>query len=424
MEKSTQSLLVIPSHDAGLQELLLSVKGMDRQVILLLTYYTHLQIPEHITVIRHGAKRKLADKKSWRQAVAKWLPNFMSSFIEHRIFSKQVAKRCAVLKALCQAHGITKILINNDRSAGFEYSAYLLRDSLDLTLIHLSFAASADINSIAFIRKNERYFYQKTPDWNTHIWDGRLLSFYPSAVKKHIQDNIGATINPFISGMSFCDFTLLQCEREKDRLLALGAQEERYYVTGQAVHDCLFESKNEDAQNILEQYQITSKQKFILLATPIYYELGFVSREAHDALISDLITELRRSNYPIIMTLHPKADPNDYQKFCGENVYVSHHLTYQILPHCEILVSAYSSVTEWALCLKKKILLVDQVGLNYDFFYKEFHLPVAKTTGHIWPSLQAALDEQPSYSEALLTKLPAIDGAALERIHGYINSDV
>ena len=416
------TLLLIPSHDAGLREMLVSLSDVKNKIILYLTFKTRLSLPDNLIVIRCYNERQLTASLSWKKKVIGLLPAYITDFVDFALISLRVRKSKLSLRKLIKENNISHVIVSQDREIGPVYSTFLLKKEFDLKIILLSFAESAALDSIAKIR-DEKFYYQKKLDWNSREWNGRYLSFFTKSAKKHIEKNCSKEINPFISGSTFCDLALLHSRHEFKRLIQMGANPNKYVVTGNGAHDKLFDAATEDPNEIINSYFPDKKKGFLLLAVPVYYEHALANYSTHVRLITDLIEELCKTGKPLLLALHPKADPKNYKNFINENVKIAIEPTYKLVPHCEVFISAFSSVTEWALCFDKAVILIDQLGLNYHHFFRQFNIPIVTKKECITSSVNSALLKKPSYEKRFVCDLAVIDGQAKQRIKDALGLD-
>jgi len=233
--------------------------------------------------------------------------------------------------------------------------------------------------------------------------------------------------NPWVLGAGFSDYMLVDSEREKRRLINLGGEVDKYFVTGQMSHDQVFEANksSDDLKSIYRTKYNLTYDDIILLAVPQYYEHGLCEKDIHFDLIGDMLSRLSELKVNIILSLHPKMNREDYEMFTlvSENVIIIDESLSSILPICDLFISTYSSTVSWALLCNKRVVIVDHVGLGYDNFFSEFNMPIVSTNQALIREIINILSNGRDivHDSILLSELSPFDGLCSERITKFLS---
>jgi len=352
-------------------------------------------------------------------------------FFTSRLVSKKIKKilfEVMVIDDLISTKNVEKIVLTTDRTVGIELSAAITAHKRGLDVVVASFAISADVTSSEKLRKSKLYFYEKSDSWNTAILpNGKRISFFKKHDKKVIELLKVKISNPWVLGAGFSDYMLVDSEREKQRLVHLGGERGKYFVTGQMSHDQLFNT-NKDRADIKRRYLLKyglSDKKIILIAVPQYYEHGLCDRGKHFYFLSEMIEVLSNLDCNVILSLHPKMIRSDYEKFLrlNTNITIADESLSNILPVCDLFVSTYSSTVAWGLLCNKKIVIVDHIGLGYKDFFSEFRIPITRDNKELIDLVTEIMlsDINAHYDVDMLNYLSPFDGLCSERIVKFLS---
>lgn len=340
----------------------------------------------------------------------------------------KIEKKSAFLRGLIKDNDIDKVVISTDRSVGIELSLAFLAKEMPMKIIVLSFAYSADVESIEKLRKLKLYHSDQTKNWNTNKLDnGKYLSFFKKFEKNAIERLKVNIKTPWVLGSGFSDCMLVDSEKEKNRLINMGGAAEKYIVTGQISHDRLFE-ENKRALEIKERFLLQyeySGSKILLVSLPQYYEHGLTGEVEHFSYISTMINLLSSFNCLLVLSLHPKMDVNNYRKFASvkNNVVITDERLDKIMPICDLFICTYSSTIAWAILCQKDVIIVDHIRLEYSDFFKEYSIPVVKDNNSLFIAVKRKLELESKvhYPSELVRELSPFDGYSGRRISSFLS---
>ncbi|WP_219704232.1 CDP-glycerol glycerophosphotransferase family protein [Marinomonas lutimaris] len=434
-------LLFVPQHMASLREMLLISNALSNGCCI---FYMTFTVSDNIlseiksngseVVFVDGLLLRSVEKKKKRNEIIKFLMKLpvLSFFIDFfvmrfltRSLHSRIEKDIVFFGELVSKYSIKKVILTTDRSTGAELSIAALATRVKLELIVISFAISAGIDSSEKMRKSCFYYYEKNISWNsTLLPNGKIISFFKKFEKKVIE-SLGVKIdNPWVLGAGFSDCMLVDSIREKERLVEMGGNSDKYFVVGQISHDKVFRSninRMDVNKKVRKKYNL-KRESIVLVAVPQYYEHGLCDKETHFSIINEMIEILSCLNYDVVLSLHPKMNRHNYEfiAFDKDNVVIVDEDLNEILPICDVFVSTYSSTLSWALLCSKKVIIIDHVLLGYTDFLSEYNLPVLNNNKELYDFLTGSpfLYDSSfySYDKDLVNKLSPFDGECVSRI--------
>ncbi|QYJ95153.1 polysialyltransferase family glycosyltransferase [Shewanella spartinae] len=439
--------LVVPSNDAALSEF---VKLFDRSSCLVPVFYLEydsklvLKIKErgwlvyrkHLS-LEDEVKSSLKLSKAWfRTFFVRFLDDsklgcFVQTYLLRRYLCNRLIRNIlnasSSLLKIIEEQNIKACLISTDRSVGIEASIMYLSKLNPIKIYVLSFAYSADYQSSIKLRGKSIYSYIY-PRASSNKYHGKgcngKLFFRPF---EHLALNeIGVfPKNPWVLGMGHCDLMLVDSERERNRLISLGGEEEKYIVTGTVSHDCLYEAnvKRGDIKTELAKRYSLAGEAIAIIALPQYYEHGLCDKEKHFYIINNLIKSVIGLGFEILISLHPKMNRNNYVYLEAEyGVVVLEQELSEVIVVADLFVSTYSSTIVWARMCNIPAVIFDFINLNYKDFYNELNFPVVKSFGDLSSTLTDiySTDFIKHQRELDSKQLSPFDGKCLTRIEDII----
>ena len=436
-----KKILVLPSNDASLLEFIkLFEKSKLLEPIFYLDYPSSQKsrLMENSWIIEGKLKESETKssglRKNAKKNIKKILDNtFIGVFVQTKLVKAKMAKKLAekikfkskILENLISTYGIDTCLISTDRSIGIEASLSYLSKRREIKLLVCSFAYSADFNSIYKLRATKIYKYPKylvseNIHYNEHL--GNRLFFRPFEEKALSDLNIFPK-NPWVLGSGFSDLMLVDSEKEKNRLISLGGDPDRYIVTGVISHDSIFNSKyieNNLKKRIKKRY-FKSDKPLMILALPQYYEHGLCEKEAHFYILNELLKSLDSKYWNILISLHPKMDEKDYY-FIQEHYDVS--LTQEdlsdFISSADIFLATFSSTVAWALICHIPTIIFDFIGLGYEDFFKGYSIPVVDNINDLGFEIERVINLDCPINFDKACELSPFDGKCLDRIERSI----
>lgn len=348
-----------------------------------------------------------------------WLGCALQTFVFYK-FLKSRLKRSILAKSkhigdLIEKKCISMVVVQNDRSVGFDAAAIAAARQKGLKVLLLSFAYSADYKSSYKLRKNKIYGFMHRQPINAVYKDYALgqKSFFRPFESQGLEDLGLLPRNPWVIGGSGFVTVLLDSERELNRIISLGGDTKNYLVTGLASHDEIYDAWLRANSEPREKYIIT-------VALPQYWEHGLANKDLHFEYLNGLLESLSELDAHIVISLHPKMKLVNYEFMASKfGVEITDKPLWKIIHKTNLLVSTYSSTVSWALMCQKKVVIVDHIGLGYEDFYDEFEIPVCATNSEMKAVTEKLLHDKLALDESLvplIKSLSPFDGKCRQRI--------
>ena len=202
-------------------------------------------------------------------------------------------------------------------------------------------------------------------------------------------------------------------------------------VLGKPAVDLIFEQMHQvDLSDLRTELGIPEKKSVILCAVPQLAEHNLLSWDEHWREIEFLFATLtRQPKTVVILSLHPKSNPVDYQPLADQyGAIIASQRIYSLLPLCDIFFATYSSTVAQAIGLGKPVIVVDFYGLDYDFYDQEPGVRVIRDRDMFSPTIERILNDREYYDQlAAAQKKRAsewilLDGYCTKRIVDLMSS--
>ncbi len=239
------------------------------------------------------------------------------------------------------------------------------------------------------------------PNWILN-YDGRSLLFLPLSISLAAQVMGIMPANPWTIGGGAATKMAVESQRLLYLLTEQGIPPEKMIVLGKPSVDLIFEQMQKvDLIDLRTELGINDKMSVLLCAVPQLAEHDLLSWEEHWREIEFLFAALtRQPNSVVILSLHPKSSPVDYQPLADQyGAIIASQRIYTLLPLCDIFFATYSSTVIQAIGLGKPVIVVDFYGLNYDFYDQEPGVLVIKDKEIFSPTIESILLDQKYYDK-------------------------
>jgi hypothetical protein len=180
--------------------------------------------------------------------------------------------------------------------------------------------------------------------------------------------------DPWNSGNSFADKYLVTLETYRRTALDQGYDKQKVHLVGQMAFDQLYIHKL-DGQNrkkmLFEKYfpQLGQDTHCIVFGMPQFFEhkvMDFTTTRRH---IEYLLTALRNLSVPVLVSLHPKMNFEDYKEYdlSGSTLrIVRDERLSEIISICQFYVSCFTSTIPWASLVGAVPVFLDYFELKLD----------------------------------------------------------
>ncbi|MDL1894807.1 hypothetical protein FBQ82_00905 [Anaerolineae bacterium CFX7] len=138
------------------------------------------------------------------------------------------------------------------------------------------------------------------------------------------------------------------------RYLGYGIEQDRLILTGQVVHDRIFQARQGKKE------KRSSRSPLILYGASPLPESNHISWELHRRIMKSVIDHLRAVPCDLRFCLHPHFDPGPYLEFAREvGITVEPRPLIKVLPDADAYLTWYSSTMPWAVMLDIPVINLD-----------------------------------------------------------------
>jgi len=185
--------------------------------------------------------------------------------------------------------------------------------------------------------------------------------------------------------------------------LSEGVPASKLVVTGKPSDDLTYKAIARDVGLPRQVTDVLSDGRpLLVLAVPQLAEHRILPWDEHWAEIEFLFRTLERAwKGPVLASLHPKSDPDQYRAFASKHgVQIAEDRLQRILPSCDVFVATYSSTVVQAIALAKPTVVVDFYGLDYTFYDNAPGVVVTRDRQQLEPVL-GRIQTDPAYRRQL-----------------------
>jgi len=181
-----------------------------------------------------------------------------------------------------------------------------------------------------------------------------------------------------------------------------GIPEEKIVVTGRPGVDQVHEAMASAYQyTIREELEIPESGRVLLCSLPQLGEANILSWEQHWQEIELLLaTFARLKDVSVVLSLHPKCNPADYQslaeRYCA---ILAKQRIYELLPVCDVFVSTLSSTVVQAIAIARPTVVVDFYGLGYHIYDDAPGVIIVRELEHLESTLARLFSDSQYYSQ-------------------------
>ncbi len=237
---------------------------------------------------------------------------------------------------------------------------------------------------------------------------------------------------PWFLGGGLADALCVGVLSELEQYAAAGVPRKKLRLTGHVAFDAVWRGyQGRDALRtklLAEARSSATDRPFVMLTPPPYLEHRMLPAEAHwreMRFLFETVATLQPHAH-VVVSLHPRMDPAIYEPMVREYGLIPQRGdTAETVPAMDVVVSAYSSISLWALFCGAVNVFIDFFGYEYSFF-KGLATPItARRHDELPAALTQALCSRPtarpeddSAFRADFTRLgrdAVFDGCALTR---------
>jgi hypothetical protein len=330
---------------------------------------------------RHGPSFKSQVRAFLRRTLGDALvTGLMESVILARLL--QVELRRA--RRICARLQPAAILLSGDRNILLEPALMRATQERGGLALVIPFAYSGR-DDVAYMRRNEplnrleapaqrglkRWIARRYPQQAYASPYGRVLFFTPAVTLALARLGM-LPPNPWAMGGGLSDRVAVSGEDDLAASVALGVPAAKIVVTGEPSHDELYQAWRERPRlrtMICEGYRLDAGRPLLIFAVPQLAEHAIVTWERHWEDIRFLVHALASSGASVLLSLHPKSDPEAYRFLETEfDARLLQEPLRAVLPAADVFVATFSSTVRWAVILEVPTVVVDLWEFRYDIY--------------------------------------------------------
>ena len=156
-------------------------------------------------------------------------------------------------------------------------------------------------------------------------------------------------------------------EISKKMLISDGYPKEKVIVTGQPYLDSIKHNQmNNNFKKKMMNYLKVEEGKFLLLNVEPSAEHNYCGWVAHWSNFQKILTNLKKNNLPIVLSLHPLCNYENY-KFAEKKYKVKisrNYSIHELYPFCKAVVSFPCSTNFLSLIFNKKLIIYDLFNIS------------------------------------------------------------
>ena len=170
--------------------------------------------------------------------------------------------------------------------------------------------------------------------------------------------------NPWIQGCGACRYVFQQDRGRLRRFLEKGLPPEKAVLVGDPALDPLYEAwvgRDELRLRLNRSYRLDPKQRLVIMAVPNDAEHDVCDWPTHLDRMDRYFSRLADGRAQVLLSLHPKADRNNYQPLVDRHgLQIADETLADMLPAADLFVCSGSSTIFWA-----KLCAVPIINLDY-----------------------------------------------------------
>lgn len=454
----TRSILFVPLHAPSLLEMIpiASKVAADRKYQPLFFLFWAIT-DAHIRLLRQaglsvtgpGATSKSSSSRSqfhttkqsgtsWKKYVRWAVPIALRQILS---VAADYPRKIRQADALLEREPVAALVLMGDRHVGWETALIRAANQRGVPSLIVPVAMSAPAGAVKsrLTRPDgDRLYGMQSifnrivavlfPNW-VYEYEGRRLLFYPAA-RAVVAWAFGIMPrNPWALGGGAATRMAVESPRHFQMFTEHGIPEKKMVVTGKPSLDQMYEAMRPANQRMIkEELGIPEPGQVLLCAVPQLAEHGLMPWPQHWQEIEFLLaTFAHLKNVSVVLSLHPKSNPLDYQRVAGQyGAILAKRRIYELLPACDVFVATFSSTVMQAIGIGKPTVVVDFYGLNYTYYDDTPGVTVLRARDQLESTLARLFSDSQYYSllaEAQRQQAPEwilLDGKCTERVVGEL----
>lgn len=337
--------------------------------------------------------------------------------------------------AMLEREAAAALVLMGDRHVGWETALIRAANRRGIPSLIVPFALSAPESDVKYRLDGEdvdwRYGMQRLSNRLAgtffHNWvyeyKGRRLLFVPGprAVMAWALGTMPE--NPWALGGGAATRMAVESSHYRCMLIEQGVSEEKLVVTGKPSVDQMHEALQRTS-HVRKELDIPETDHILLCALPPLAEISVMRWPQHWQEIEFLLaTFARLKNLFVVLSLHPRCNPSDYQHLADRyGAILAKQRIYGLLPACDVFVATYSSTVMQAIGIGKPTVVVDFYGLDYKYYDNAPGVIVLRSRDQLESTLARLFSDPQHYNQLAAAQRQhssewiLLDGKSTERV--------
>ncbi len=211
---------------------------------------------------------------------------------------------------------------------------------------------------------------------------------------------------PLAVGGGLADRVAVESPRTGQQIEELGVDPQRIVTTGRVSSDRVYRvllAQGEYRTAFCQKHQLDPRRPILLCAVPQYGEHRLTSWQRHWEEIEWLLGTLRSvDNAQVVLSLHPKSNPADYQAVAQRHAaIIADEPIERLVPICHALVGGFTSTAVMAMGCGKPVVVLDILEQRLSIFDGCPGIAVVQRREEAQPTLKR-LFSCPAYYDTLV----------------------
>jgi hypothetical protein len=308
---------------------------------------------------------------------------------------------------------VAGIVVVGDRHVGWETALIKIANNRGIPSLIVPYTLSAPRGAVEFrLRRPDPMRFQLDswldrqigklfPNW-VYEYEGTLFTFSPLDVALAARFWGIMPDKPWTLGGGAAPRMAVESPHLRDMFLEQGVPADKMIVTGKPSVDQVYESIQEvEPGQVRAELGIPEGQRILLCSVPHLAEHGLVTWDEHWQETESLLSTLtQQKEAAVVLSLHPKSDPEAYQPWADRfGAILARRRIYQLLPVCDLFVSNYSGVVMQAIGNGKPTVVFDFLGMDFPYFDEEPGLVVIRQREKLAPVVERLLSDEAYYEQ-------------------------
>lgn len=300
--------------------------------------------------------------------------------VQRREHRQRLARQLDQARTVLAQSRARLLVVGNGRLPNQELPFIKAAHELDLPVVVPPVAVPGYRGSLSRLRQGPEFLAARHPALarrlpgqvtpSHHL--GADIFFYPPAMTLALENLDLLPPNPWVLGGGLADLMLAEGPHFAKQYAQEGVPAGRIKVVGHPHHDRLHAgwlNRVVLKAGLLAENGLDPARPLGILALPQLGEHGQLPWEQHWQEMRFLAQTLRDQGGNVLLSLHPRMDPTQYQFLEREyRLPIARRRLAEILPAADLFLATFSSTVLWAVLCRMPCLVVDFYDFGYDVY--------------------------------------------------------